>query len=104
MECPGGPSPTGASRLVLVSSGKAELLCQLLLHWTQGVLVGTTGGPMVTFANTTGHNLLSFNFIHGVFVLVLGVQILNEQKGHLVTRSTCTSAKWKCKYSLLCWK
>lgn len=80
---------TGASRLVLVSSGKAELFCQLLLHWTQGVLIGTTGGPMVTFANTTGHNLLSFNFIHGVFVLVLGIQILNKEKARLVTQFTC---------------
>lgn len=73
-------SRTRASRFVLVCSGKAELLCQLLLHWTQGVLVGTTGGPMVTFANTTGHDLLSFNFIHGVLILVLGIQILEEKK------------------------
>lgn len=73
-------SRTRASRFVLVCSGKAKLLCKLLLHWTQGVLVGTTGGPMVTFANTTGHNLLSFNFIHGVLILVLGIQILKKKK------------------------
>lgn len=71
---------TRTSRFVLVCSGKAQLLCQLLLHWTQGVLVGTAGGPMVTFANTTGHNLLSFNFIHGVLILVLGIQILKEKR------------------------
>lgn len=70
---------TRASRLILVCSGKAELFCQLLLHWAQGVLIRTAGGPMVTFANTTGHNLLSFNFIHGVLILVLGIQILKKQ-------------------------
>lgn len=33
---------------------------------------------MVAFANTTRHNLLSFQFVHGIFILVLGIQILQE--------------------------
>lgn len=38
---------------------------------------------MVTFANTTGHDLLSFNFIHGILILVLGIQILKDYTGRL---------------------
>lgn len=33
---------------------------------------------MVAFANTTRHNLLSFQFVHGILILVLGVQVLQE--------------------------
>lgn len=31
---------------------------------------------MVAFANTTRHNLLSFQFVHRILILVLGVQVL----------------------------
>lgn len=77
MEC---DDDTRTSRLLLVCSGKPKLFSQLLLHGAQGVLVWTAGGPMVAFANTTRHNLLSFQFIHGILILVLGVQVLQEVK------------------------
>lgn len=77
---------TRARRLVLISSGKPKLFSQLLLHGTQSVLVRTAGGPVIAFANTTGHNLLSFQFAHGIFILVLGVQILQETKGDTQNR------------------
>lgn len=69
-------SSTRASRFVLVPSRKSKLLSQLLLHGAQSVLVWTAGGPMVTFANTTRHNLLGFQFTHGILILVLSIQVL----------------------------
>lgn len=82
---------TRASRLLLVCSGKAELFGQLLLHGAQGVLVWTAGGPMVALANTTRHNLLSFKFVHGIFLLVMGIQVLQEERPQLkrVVPSIC---------------
>lgn len=35
---------------------------------------------MVAFANTTRHNLLSFQFVHGILILVLSVQVLQKGK------------------------
>lgn len=35
---------------------------------------------MVAFANTTRHNLLSFQFVHGILILVLGIQVLQEER------------------------
>lgn len=69
---------TRACRLVLVSCGESKLLGQLLLHGAQRVLVRTAGGPMVAFANTTRDDLLSFQFVHGILILVLGVQVLKH--------------------------
>lgn len=35
---------------------------------------------MVAFANTTRHNLLSFQFVHGILILVLSIQVLQEER------------------------
>lgn len=46
---------------------------------------------MVALANTTRHNLLSFKFVHGIFLLVMGIQVLQEETPQLkrVVPSTC---------------
>lgn len=77
-ECSCQMDDTRTSRLVLVPSGKTKLLSQLLLHGAQRVLVRTAGCPMVAFANTTGHNLLSFKFVHGILILILSIQVLTK--------------------------
>lgn len=86
---------TRASRLLLVCSGKPKLFSQLLLHGAQGVLVRTAGGPMVAFANTTRHDLLPFKFVHWIFILVLGIQVLQEVKSRSLSQIKSIKKKVK---------
>lgn len=79
---------TRTRSFLLVSSGKTKLFSQFLLHRTQGVLVWTAGCPVVAFANAAGHNFLSFQFVHGIFFLILGIQVLQEAISATQTQAT----------------
>lgn len=78
------------SLLLIPPSGQAQLLRQLLLHGTQSVFIGTTGGPVIPFANTAGHDLLAFQLVHGIFILVLRIQVL-KKRGEACQVLVCTN-------------
>lgn len=72
------PGPGTSGQLLLLASGQAQLLGQLLLHGPQRVFVGAAGGPVVALADAAGHDLLALELVHRV-LLFLAVQILVGQ-------------------------